>query len=196
MALRSHCAPCIFWPPISYYFFGFDLLSFCPLQAAIQPHWPVAFLSLTVPQIFQSCIFLESLAWHCTLQKYFFLQLLLCISSSSLSNLFSNITFLMKLYLNCLIPNPHLGIPSSLIYLFSLYYNLLQKNIILIVYPISHQQKSILSIHTPNVFSCYYIPLGMSPKLSHLFCNYPWLKRIFPIKVSTIPREAPTVIGR
>lgn len=118
MALRSHWAPCIFWPPISYYFFGFDLLSFCPLQVAIQPHWPVASLPLTVPQTLQSCSFLETFAWHCSLQKYFFLLLVLCISSSSLSNLCSNVTFLMKLYLNCLISNPHLGIPSPLLYLF------------------------------------------------------------------------------
>lgn len=81
MALRSHRAPCILWPPIFYYFFGFDLLLFCPLQAAIQPHWPVASLPLTVPQILQSCSFLETFAWHCSLQKYFSPQLVLCISS-------------------------------------------------------------------------------------------------------------------
>lgn len=60
MSLRSHRAPCIFWSPISYYFFGFGLLSFCSLQVEIQPYWPVVPLPLTVPQTLLSRSFLET----------------------------------------------------------------------------------------------------------------------------------------
>lgn len=55
-----------------------------------------------------------ALTWDFSLpQKIRYPKLATCASSSSFPNICSNVTFLMKSYLSCLMPNPHPG--SSLL---------------------------------------------------------------------------------
>lgn len=110
----SHKPLCIIWDPISYYFFGFDLLGLRPSPAArshtAQLHSGPHFPRLTrFPKRCCQCSFLGFRMALFSPTKIRSPELPTWVSSSSFSNISSNVPLLMKLYLNCLIPSPHPG---------------------------------------------------------------------------------------
>lgn len=140
-----------------------------------------------------------ALTWDYSLpQKIRYPKLATCVSSSSSPNICSNVTFLMKSYLSCLMPSSHPGASSPCRYFLLATYHHLPwgrrggegwGGNYFDSFSHSSTDKPRAGRYS-SVFSLLY-PIPQCPEVEFLSCNGSWMKESCLTKVNTFLGKPP-----